>query len=107
MDKKLNRPIMVRQKLRNKFLRLKTEENRVGYVRKCNYCVNMLRRVKREYYHKLIINSITDNHLFWKTLCRVFCDQTLSKNLKTTLIEKGEIVTDDTKITEIFKKFKF
>ena len=33
MDKELNQAIMVRSKLRNKFLKLKTEENRLAYLR--------------------------------------------------------------------------
>ena len=32
-DKELNEAIMVRSKLRNKFLKLKTEENRLAYLR--------------------------------------------------------------------------
>ena len=43
MDKELNQVIMVRSKLRNKFLKLKTEENRFAYNRQRNYCVKLLR----------------------------------------------------------------
>lgn len=45
--------IMVRLKLRGKFLRLKTEEktkrekNRTAYVRQHNYCVSILHQEKR------------------------------------------------------------
>ena len=43
MDKELNQVIMVRSKLRNKFLKLKTEGNRLAYNRQRNYCVKLLR----------------------------------------------------------------
>ena len=56
-------------------------------------------------YGKLNINSITGNQLFWKNVCALFSDKTLSKISKTTLLKKGEIVTDDTKITETFNTF--
>ena len=61
-------------------------------------------------YGKLNINSITGNQLFWKNVCALFSDKTLSKISKTTLLKKGEIVTDDTKLlfsaTESKKKKK-
>ena len=42
MDKQLNQAMMVRSKLRNKFLKLKTEENRLTYVKQRNYCIKLL-----------------------------------------------------------------
>ena len=50
MDKELNQAIMVRSKLRNKFLKLKTEENRLAYAQQCNYCV--------KYYNKKSDNTL-------------------------------------------------
>ena len=49
-------------------------------------------------YGKLNINSITGNQLLWKNVCALFSNKTLSKISKTTLLKKGEIVTDDTKL---------
>ena len=42
MYKELNQAIMVRSKLRNKFLKLKTEENRLAYAKQRNYCVKVI-----------------------------------------------------------------
>lgn len=52
MNKDLNKAIMVRSELRNKFLRIKTEENRIVYVSQRNFCDNMLCWKKREYIDK-------------------------------------------------------
>ena len=52
MNKDLNKAIMVRSELRNKFLRIKTEENRIVYVSQRNFCDNMLCQKKREYIDK-------------------------------------------------------
>ena len=72
MDKELNQAIMVRPKLRNKFLKLKTEENGLAYAKQRNYCVNLLQQKKRQYFENLnlssITDSITDNKLFWKAI---------------------------------------
>ena len=61
MDKEPNQAIMVISELRNKFSKLKTEENRLAYFKEHNYCANL--------------SSITDNDLFWKT---VYCGKTVS-----------------------------
>ena len=47
MAKELNQAIMVRPKLRNKFLKLKTEENRLAYNGQHNYCVKSLSQKKK------------------------------------------------------------
>ena len=44
MDRELNQAIMVRSKLRNKFLKLKTEENRLAYAKQLNFCVKLLKQ---------------------------------------------------------------
>lgn len=46
MDKELDQAIMVRSKLRNEFLKLKTDENRLTYVREPNHWVKLLRQKK-------------------------------------------------------------
>ena len=40
IDKELDQAIIVRSKLRNTFLKLKTEENRLAYAKHRNYCVS-------------------------------------------------------------------
>ena len=42
-DKEQNQSITVRSKLRSKFQKLKTEEHWIGYARKRNYYVTLLR----------------------------------------------------------------
>ena len=44
MDKELNQSIMVKSKLRNKFLKFKTEDNRLAYAKQRNYCVKLLQQ---------------------------------------------------------------
>ena len=105
MDKELNQAIMVRSRLRNKFLKLKTEENRLAYAKKRNYCVKLLQQKKRQYFENLNLSSITDNKLFWKTVCPLFTEKNGSKNKKTTLVEGGKVLTDDSKIAETFNSF--
>ena len=46
MDKELNQAVIVRSKLRNKFLKLKNEENRPAFAKQRNYCVKLLQLKK-------------------------------------------------------------
>ena len=105
MDKELNQPIMVRSKLRNKFLKLKTEQNRLAYATQRNYCLNLLEQKKRQYFENLNFSSITDNKLFWKTVSPLFTEKNGSKNNKIRLAEGDKVLTDDATITETFNSF--
>ena len=46
MDKELNQAIMVRSKLRNKYLKSKSETDKQRYKKQRNYCVKLLRLKK-------------------------------------------------------------
>ena len=47
MMKEIYKAIMVRSRLRNKFLKLKTDESRKDYKAQRNYCVPLLRKTKK------------------------------------------------------------
>ena len=106
IDKELNQEIMVRSKLRNKFLKLITGENRLAYAKQRNACVKLLQQKKFQYFENLNLSSITDNTLFWKTVSLLFVEKNGSKNNKIThIIEGGKVLTDDAKIVETFNSF--
>ena len=64
MNKSLSKAIMVRSRLRNKFLKLKTSELREAYNKQRNYCVTLLRKTKMNFYGNLNPNIISDNMKF-------------------------------------------
>ena len=55
---------MHRTRLRNKYIRNKTDENTRKYTSQRNYCISLLRKSKREYYSNLDVKNITDNKTF-------------------------------------------
>ena len=61
MNSTLRKAIMYRSKLRNKFLKTRTEISRKAYVNHRNHCVSLFREVKIKFYNNLNINLITDN----------------------------------------------
>ena len=68
MTRKLSKAITKRFKLRNRLLKEKSEGSRKAYTTQRNYCVNLLRKTKREYLANIKINNITDNKTFWQTV---------------------------------------
>ena len=65
MTKNLSKEIMTRSRLRNKYLKYKTEENCLLYTHQRNKCVSLLRKTKKNYYGNLDEKGITDNKKFW------------------------------------------
>ena len=86
MDKESNQTIMVGFKFRNKFLKLKTQENWLVDAKHRNYCVKLLQEKKCQYFENLNLSSITDNKLFWKTVSPLFTEKNGSKNNNITLV---------------------
>ena len=68
LTKNLSKEIMARSRLRNKYLKYKTEENRLLYNQQRYKCVSVLRKAKMNYYGNLNEKDITDNKKFWKTV---------------------------------------
>ena len=68
MSKELNKAIMTRSRLRNKYLKEKSADLKIAYDKQRNYCVNLLRRNKKKYFANINISSVTDNKKFWKTV---------------------------------------
>ena len=60
---------------------------------------------KSDYYRNLDLGGdLTDNRKFWKTVKPVFSNE-IQTSSSVTLIEDGEVITDDAKIAEIFNHY--
>ena len=94
MTKELRKEIMERSKLRNRFNRNKNHENLCNFKFQRNYCVNLLRKTKKQYYENLSVKYIMDNQTFWKTVRPYFSDKG-SSSRRMTLLENYLILTDD------------
>ena len=66
MNKSLSKTIMVRTRLRNIFLKNRSEENKINYNKQRNLCVTLLRKSKREYYQNLSVENVCDKKNFGK-----------------------------------------
>ena len=61
MSKDISKTIMDRTRLRHKFLRSRSIEDRSAYKKQRNYCVSLIRKIKEDYYNNLDYRKIIDN----------------------------------------------
>ena len=66
MNKILQKAIMNRSRLLNRYRKEKTEATRSAYKRQRNFCVKLLRKTKKEFYNNLNVKYITENKLFFE-----------------------------------------
>ena len=82
---------MLRAKLKNKFLKNRSNESKTNYVKQWNYCVSLLSKTKREYYSNLDEKNICDSETFWK-IVKPMLSKKIKSNERITLIENDEII---------------
>ena len=58
MNEEIHKAIMIRSRLRNKFLKEKTAFGREAYNKQRNYCVKLKRENKIKYFGNLNVNNI-------------------------------------------------
>ena len=86
MNKNLSKAIMLRTKLRNIFLKNRTEENKGRYTKQRNLSVTILRKRKREYFNNLNEIDVWDNKIFWKVVKPLLSNKIIS-NETITIVE--------------------
>ena len=106
MTKSLRKEIMLRSRLRNKFLKTKTEESKQLYNKQRNLCVTLLRKAKRNCFAELDNKILKDNRKFWKTVNPLFSEKAYQKE-SITIISKDteETITKNEELAETFNSF--
>ena len=95
---------MIRTRLRNKFLKNRTEENRKLYTQKRNHFILLLRKIKRGLYENINEKDVIHNKTFWKTVKTILSGKTMTQN-KITLIEKNFGLAIEKKVAENLNTF--
>ena len=102
--KDFSREIIKSSRLRNSFLRKKTEETRKLHVKQRNKCVSLLKKAKKEYYQSLDEGNVIDNKKFWKTVKPLFSDKSVSTE-KINLTENEKMLTSKSETAETLNNF--
>ena len=92
---------MRRSEFESKYYNNPTKENNTTYRKQKNYCSRLYKKERKKYYENLNINDITDNKKFWKTIKPLFSDKG-QQTKHITLIEKGNIISDDHEVADTF-----
>ena len=104
LTKEINKEIMIRSRLRNKFLRCRSDENKKAYNEQRNRCVKLVRSAKKAYYSNLSIKDVNDNKKFWKTVKPLFSEK-VNKNENITLVENNNMISSEIEIAEKLNAF--
>ena len=93
---------MTRSRLRNNFLKTKTDVNRKAQNKQRNHCVSLFRGEKKTFFNKLDTKKIADNKLFWQTDKAILFRKNRVKNKITLTEHKTKIVSDNNLVAETF-----
>ena len=104
LTKEINKEIMTRSRLRNKFLRCRSDENKKAYNEQRNRCVKLVRNAKKAHYSNLNIKDVTDNKKFWKTVKPLFSEKVNTKE-NITLVDNNNIISSDIEVAEKLNSF--
>ena len=104
MNKSLSKAFMHRSKLKNKYNKFPTEENKNSFKKYRNFCVSLLKKEKKKYFSNLDLNKIADNKLFWQSIKPLFTGKSMAKT-HITLIDNKNVVTDKVEVAEILNTY--
>ena len=87
MNNEISKAIMTRTRLRNRFLKNRSNRNRDLFRQQRNSCVSLLRKSKKDYFSNLNEKQITDNKRFWKTV-KPFLSNKVQSSERINLLTK-------------------
>ena len=88
MTKALRKAIMTRSRLKNAYLKTRNSKNWENYKKQRNFCTNLLKKTKSEYFRNLNIKDLNDNKKFWKKTS-FFWYKGLETNNNILIFESG------------------
>ena len=105
MNKTLSQAFMHRSKLKNKYNKFPTKQNKMSYSKQRNYCVSLLKKEKRKYYNNLNPKIFKDNKTFWQRVKPLFSDKQKGIQSDIIIVENGVTTSDKTKVAEKLNNF--
>ena len=82
------------------FLKNPNATNKENYTKYRNYCVNLVRREKKNYYENIDQKRLLDNKTFGEVTKPLFSEKSKS-NKKIIFLENDNIISEDPKVAEI------
>ena len=95
---------MDRSRLRNKFLKIKSNDDKKTYNTQRNYCLTLVRKAKKDYYNNLDHQNVPDNKTFWKSIKPFFSEKASTHN-KIILAKQDLILDKNDNVEEVLNNF--
>ena len=92
---------MKRSELKSKYFKNQTVHH-FKIIRNCYYCSKLYKKRKR-YYNNMNLTNLNDNRCFWKTV-KSFLSDKGSYISNINLINRDELISDDSTLAETFSK---
>ena len=105
MNKAPPKTVTTRSRLRNKFLKNKTQSNKSANKKQRNHCASFFWNEKKSFFENLDTKSIIDNKNFWKTAKPFLANKISSNRNKITLTQKDKIISRSKDVAKIFNIF--
>ena len=105
MNNEISKAIMTRTRLRNHFLKNRSNRNRDLFRKERNLCLSLIRKSKKDYSSNLNEKQIADNKRFWKTV-KPFLSNKVQYSERINLTEENDsLVTDCGKFAKELNSF--
>ena len=91
MTKTLRKAIMLRSQLKNKFVKSRNNEDWSNYKNQRNFCKNLLKKSKQNYFGQLDMKHLNDNRKFWNIIKHFFSDKGLNSHKKMIIEDHASV----------------
>ena len=102
--KALRKAILRKSKVEKTYFKKQTYESLKAYKKQKNYCTKLYKKERKKFFDILSTSVVSVNKTFWEVIKAFFTNKsTFGRNIE--LIEKEEILKDDTEIAEELNLF--
>ena len=105
MSKELSKAIMNRSSLRNVYTKWPSRENFLPFKKRKNYCNNLSKKIKRNYFTKIPSKGVTGNKDFWNAVKPFLTPKGFLHNDDIAINFGNRTKTDDKELYKIFNKY--
>ena len=85
---------MKKSELEGRYVKNETNENLKSYQKQMSFCSKLYKKMRKKYFEMLDLKNMTDNNEFRKTVKPFLFDKVTTFS-KKSLVEKGEIISDE------------
>ena len=104
MNRTVRKAFMTNPKLKRRYNLDRTPINFENYKKQRNFCVNLLRKSKKQYFNNIDVKNVTDNKTFWETIRPKFSNKCKTANI-IILFEDDKILQHEKAITNTFNSY--